>query len=560
MNSLRAQFVASLTCIAMLCTTTANATTYFAGVIVDGNNQPLAGATVQAGHVTVPILGTFVADGQATTNAQGEYAITTLGAGDGTGNYTLVASLAGHVSEVYPNTECLPEQPCPGPYPLSYAVPDFSANFQLLQAGSISGRVTRTDTNAGVPNAFIAYSIGDSYFGHVYADGSGNFAISGALPGMYQFTVSQSDDDSLLAQVYAGHDYDLTMAQPDGDNLTLNEGADLTDIDFQMHVGAIISGTITSAIDGDLLQSTISIRRLTPVSSGDGFIPTAYSGSYMSPPWGQYRTPGLLPGTFHIQLNAGNYAPQFYADAPTEDAAQTITITGSESIGGIDGHLTPLQTIAGTVTDAESHLPIAGVIVHAGPILPFLLDDSADAPTDADGNYLLQEIGPSTSFPYYIWVSQVPGYVDTFYPNVTGTCCALAPPGAQSVTVSYGDHLTGYDFSLAKGATMSGRVYDPDTGFTVTSNGYISVYRQGVSQEVESVSLTAVTFTLDAVPTGSYYISVTALGRTVYYPDFDCSGGCSINDAPAQQLTAPQHYELDFAIPHLDLVFRGSFD
>src|SRR5450432_3512214 len=71
------------------------AATAFSGTVVNTSNQPLAGVTVVAGHDLFPLpnMNQFIADGQATTDAQGHYSITSLASGDGTGNFVLAAEL-----------------------------------------------------------------------------------------------------------------------------------------------------------------------------------------------------------------------------------------------------------------------------------------------------------------------------------------------------------------------------------------------------------------------------------------------------------------------------------
>jgi len=86
------------------------ANTYFSGTVVDTQNQPLVGVTVLAGHPTYSFVDPFVIDGQATTDAQGQYAITTL-AGNGWGTYVVAAQLAGYVTSIFPNLPCYSGDP-----------------------------------------------------------------------------------------------------------------------------------------------------------------------------------------------------------------------------------------------------------------------------------------------------------------------------------------------------------------------------------------------------------------------------------------------------------------
>lgn len=90
-------------CVAMaaiLSSSSAHATTYFSGHVSDSHGNAIAGASIEAGSALIP-LGFFVA-GQATTDAQGNYAITSL-ATNGASSFVLLARASGHVTTIYPN-------------------------------------------------------------------------------------------------------------------------------------------------------------------------------------------------------------------------------------------------------------------------------------------------------------------------------------------------------------------------------------------------------------------------------------------------------------------------
>src|SRR6185312_4864677 len=135
------------------------AQTFFAGTVVDGGNQPIAGASVDAGHMTFPIFGQFISDGQAVTDALGHFAITTLAAGDGSGSYLLVARAPGRITIIYPDVPNYGSSISPPPnISTPVAAPNLAANFTLQHPASIAGHVTRTDTNAPVAGATVNLS------------------------------------------------------------------------------------------------------------------------------------------------------------------------------------------------------------------------------------------------------------------------------------------------------------------------------------------------------------------------------------------------------------------
>ena len=67
-------------------------------------------------------------------------------------------------------------------------------------------------------------------------------------------------------------------------------------------------------------------------------------------------------------------------------------------------------------------------------------------------------------------------------------------------------------------------------------------------------------YAVDAVPLGSYYMAAGLGNYTLYYPDYVCTTNCQLSNAQLLNFNAPQNYVVDFAFPHLDLVFRSGFE
>lgn len=546
----------------------AGAQTYFSGTVVDANNQPIAGATIQAGHMA-PLFGPFTLDGQASTDAQGHYAITTLAAGDGSGNYVIIARATGRVTIVYPNTTCPSENICPFPgFPPTVAVPNSAVEFQLFRPGSISGHVRRTDTNGDVANLPITLGAQSTPTIDVTTDSSGNYFIGGLLPNSYEVETGYGrvpDQYALLPQRYAGHDFDPVSDAP-FDWVAVGDGENVTGIDFAVDVGGAIAGQVVSALDGEALATEIGLQRLTPVSSGSGFAMVAGTVGYATqqvvpPPPGQYVIQPLLPGTFKLLFTTGGpvYLPNYYADATTPDAAQTVTVTGTATTGGIDAHLMPLQTIAGTITDAVTGQPLPNIVVHAGPPLPDFgtLEDFTQSLTDASGKYLLQGLPPGS---HYVWTYYTPGYLDQVYPDALG--CCFAPAGSQPLALAAGQQMSGIDMAISRGAYAVGRIHDAATGAAPLDAALLVFDAGGRELLFTNVDATG-HFTTDTLPTGDYYLAAFIGGHQIYYPDYRCDnngGSCDLSQAQKFSFSAPQPYSVDFPIAHLDEIFGGGFE
>lgn len=544
----------------------AAAQAYFAGTVVDANNQPIAGATVQAGQMTGMIT-PFDVDGQAITDAQGHYAITTLAAGNGSGDYVLIAKAPGRVPIAYPNTPCYYLYTCPWPgFSGSVAVPNLAADFQLLHPASISGHVSRTDTSGPVAGTTVFLNGGAIYPPPTaISDMAGNFEFPGLLPDRYQLEIGWGqvpDQFVLLPQVYAGHDHDFLSTYPVGDDVILSDGQNATGIDFALNPGGTIQGTVFSAFSGHVVSAPIGIRRLTPVLSG-GFASAGSSGRWApslvySPPPGQYFIQPLLPGTFEIQFGGGQFSTEYYQHVSSEAQAQSVSVSGSQLVGGIDGVVAPYQTISGHITDKMTGNPVVNAIVHGGFSLPGFgeLIDVADAQTDNSGAYTLEGLSPGQM---YVWVTHNPIYLDQVYPDVLE--CCYQDIGTQPVPLAANQYVTGIDMALTAGASLNGHVYDADTGADAVNTTVVLSDASGRSVGGATTN-SGGNFLTTTVPTGSYYVQAILKQGYYYYPSYLCPFlvTCDVNNAQPRTFSAPQLYSIDFPIAHLDLIFRGAFE
>ncbi|MBF0113221.1 MAG: hypothetical protein HQK74_10890, partial [Desulfamplus sp.] len=132
-------------------------------------------------------------------------------------------------------------------------------------------------------------------------------------------------------------------------------------------------------------------------------------------------------------------------------------------------------TISGTVYDSSGTTPItSGVGFYCGLVLysrgvcgEMNIVQSISANT-VDGTYTFSDIAAGT---YYVRANAT-NYLDEWWASPLSQ---IAQSSAQTVLVSDGGALTGIDFQLDKGASISGTLYKQDgvtpvTGESVTVN------------------------------------------------------------------------------------------
>jgi len=135
-------------------------------------------------------------------------------------------------------------------------------------------------------------------------------------------------------------------------------------------------------------------------------------------------------------------------------------------------HVVHAQTggaVSGRVTAADTGLPVAGMEVTV-----YKRDGSSfsSAMTDAQGRYSAGSLAPGG---YDVLTWNEFGYVDEYHDAVMcpGGACPRAL--ANAVTVNVGTTVTGIDFSLRRGAVISGTLRDAVSGDAVTS-GYADIF------------------------------------------------------------------------------------
>jgi serine/threonine protein kinase/protocatechuate 3,4-dioxygenase beta subunit len=158
-------------------------------------------------------------------------------------------------------------------------------------------------------------------------------------------------------------------------------------------------------------------------------------------------------------------------------------------------------TISGTVTDAATGLPIVDVEVDAEDAR--CRGTRPDTRTDAQGRYVMQGFAPGD---YRIRVlSDDRGYIRQYYQD------ALDCEESNLVTVLGSDSVEGIDFQLSSGATISGRVFDAETGLPIFDAG-ISVAPTRGDDVAWSNTDGGGRYVIQGVPDGSVEVNVHGEG------------------------------------------------
>jgi hypothetical protein len=330
-------------------------------------------------------------------------------------------------------------------------------DFGLVRGGSISGVLTVAATGLPVSGAWV--SVGDSSGRLVTSaetDAAGTYTTSKPLPSGTYYAWA-SNVPGYLAELFD----DIPCAGPSctataGTPIAVTAGATTTGIDFALGPGGRITGTVTDAATG---------LPLAPVRVAiyDGDLRAVATGAADSS--GVYTIEGgLSSGTYYARTeNSLGYVDELYHDVPCPACpvgrGTPISVTAGTTTSGIDFGLRPKGRISGTVKDAATGLPLAGVRVSVvgSTGLPV-----TSASTDGAGAWATGvSLAPGT---YYARTWSSAGYVDEVYDDIACPQTTCPEENGRPIVVAAGTTTTGIDFGLVRGGRIGGTVKDAATG------------------------------------------------------------------------------------------------
>ena len=498
-------------------------------------------------HVSVHI---YTANGtwrsQASTNVSGVFSV--IGLEPGT-YYAKASNSSPYFGQLYNDVPC-PAGNCTVTSGTGVAVVSGTTtsgiDFRLTPGGTVTGTVT--DSATGVPLANVSVQVrtaGHEVVASAMTNASGVYTVTLLAAGTYY--VLTSNTSSHLDELYRdvpcpGGSCALTS----GTGVAVTDGGTTSGIDLGLARGGTITGTVTDAGTGSPLRH-VYVRAFTASGSAAGDAVSFYGD-------GVYTIIGLATGTYHVRTSIGSpYLDELYRDLPcpawncTVTSGTGVAVTAGATTSGIDFSLGPGGTITGTVTDADSGAPLAGVSVAA--VLESGSSAGSSVTTSASGVYTLTGLATGT---YYVRTSNGAPYLDELYhdlPCLGGSCLPTAGTGVE---VTAGSTTSGIDFGLVPGGSITGAVTDAGTGEAL-ANVTVLVYTASGSSAGSSVRTNASgVYTATGLATGTYFVQTS--GSVPYldqlYTDLACPAwNCTVTSGTGVVVTAGTTTNgIDFAL------------
>jgi hypothetical protein len=317
--------------------------------------------------------------------------------------------------------------------------PGVDASMQL--GGRITGRVTAAVGGAVIMNVEVCahQESGEPGPGQcATTDESGEYKITGLASGSYQlgFTPPNGHDQSeAQADNYLPQYYNSKTSWNEADAVNVTAGSTTSGIDAALQTGGEITGHVTAASTGAPLEGievcAESSRGCTTTDATGGYTLSGFPTSIQRV---KFKAP-----------ESANYLTQYYNGKPLYWETDFVSVTAGQTAAGIDAAMEPGGQITGTVTDAVTQQPLAGVSVCASWREPTCTR------TGASGQYTLSSLASGS-------------YRVEFHAYGVGNHLAQSKP---EVSVIAGSTTSGVDVALPPGGQISGRVTAGTTGLGI---------------------------------------------------------------------------------------------
>ena len=396
-------------------------------------------------------------------------------------------------------------------------------NFQLAEGGTISGTVYQSDGTTPITGKQIRVRMfsGDpcgsrNELPDTYTDSSNGTYVFGGVPAGTYYLQTDNRGANYTNEWWASPT--STSSCSGAQSITVTTGNAVTGKNFQLDAGATISGTVYQS-DGTtpITESGVNVQVIT----GDP------CGTHQSIGWASYNTStgtyeigGLVPGTYYLHAwGSTNYVNEWWAESGSIfdcSGAQSITVTGTESITGKDFQLDEGATISGTVYQSDGTTPVTGVQIHvnvqSGDPCSSAQHVIGSVTDSTNGTYTITGV-PAGTYHLLTWNNGT-HYLDEWWASSGSTVdCS----GAQAISVTAGQTITDNNFQLDEGGIISGTVYHSD-GITPITDSHITVDaligNPCAFHHVHGANTNTAdgTYTIGGIPAGTYYLGTSSRG------------------------------------------------
>ena len=451
-----------------------------AGDVLDTTGLPLRGI--------VSLRGEPLPSGSATesvpSSSDGHYLIGRVPVAGGR-SYRVRAAATNYPTRFYQNGYLSSEAE-----PLVFAPGDHRSGIDIVMPDGavLYGRVRDGEgdplDSADIRVRWFYGGSSSDYYGNT--DSNGNYAVRGLPPGDYTLRFMHSEH---LTEYY-NHVFAENLA-----TRVAVATAETQRHDVQLTRGGAITGTVRTTTGEVIGQGSLEAYHRDQGMYYYGTVDLD----------GSYRVPGLPGGDYWLYLSSTGFVDQYYNGVYRDsDAATLIHVATGVTTPGVNFVMQREATISGYVSDGGS--PITSGTVYA-----YDSDGNYANSTglNGSGNYMLRGLAAGL----YRLRATASTYVEEYWPDAP-TFAA----GAE-VVVATAAALTGYDFVLGHGGTLSGTVKNENGDPYTSGSVYLALDSDPLTQ-FKNTSLSAGgVYTFNGVWPSHYYVYTSLSGKPrIYYP------------------------------------------
>jgi hypothetical protein len=461
--------------------------------------------------------------GYAYTDANGVYTVTAVPSGnnyivDFDPSYSSSTLSREYLGQYYNN-----KSDYSSATPVVVVAPNIVNNIDaaLLRGGKITGIVT-AQGGSGLPDVQVTAE-GDQYYTSAYVttDATGAYTLTGLMSDTYKVEFSPSD--SGVSKDYAYQYYSSKLTWSTANTVTVTAPNVTPNINQVLTLGGRITGRVTTADTATAIQYAGVTIYANDGNSVDYNLSTDASGVYTSS--------ALPTGSYQVRFQPGSayqmtYTLQYYNNKSSLTSADAVNVTAPNLVSNIDAALAHGGQISGTITAADTGLPLKSIHVS---IYNSNGSSIASANSNAQGVYLTPALPAGDYRVRFSGTTTCSGqcYVSQYYNNkpslATATVinvavsqvtkninavlavCATGPTPPSSVSI--GGPVTGTAFSNVSfsAAVSPGSASIPITyTWQIAGQSPIKHTGGGISDSLNFVWITTGTKTLTVTATNAY--------------------------------------------------------
>ncbi|MEO7720595.1 MAG: carboxypeptidase-like regulatory domain-containing protein [Pseudolysinimonas sp.] len=358
-------------------------------------------------------------------------------------------------------------------------------------ASSISGTVTGSDApGVGLADVGVTLTLpGGTFVAYATTDADGHYSFDNVVAASYTVSFEPDFNSPYLVELQW---WNGAATAASATPIVVADHEAVAGIDAILPLAGAITGTVTSD-SGPLFGANVSA-----IEQGGGvvaFAPVGFDGTF--------TLRNLHAGSYTVAYAggvSGTIAPQWWSGAATLADATYFPVALGETATGKDAILEPATgattgSISGTITNASSGQPQGGGFVTV--VTPDGTPTTS-AGIESDGTYTISGVTPG-SVALHVFPAFSDNLLDQWWSG------ASTQADAQYITVEAGSQLTGYDFALVPGASISGTV--TDASHAPLANVSVSALRSGDFYAVSSFTDDDGHFTIPALRAGDFTVS-----------------------------------------------------